>query len=351
MAAGDIIAVPAMSAGYFQVQGRLAKNSGGNILDIPAGMLNIGGNGFGYVLSAVAAWDPYQAANRDDSFSVVTLGDDIYVYAVQQASGVAKLVASKNATAPTGYTAGNSRKIGGFHVGRTRPTANRFDAAFLPAIGIVPNSVWDLATRPKASPEGMAEFAPGRWGSIYLLSPIAGAWPSVVFGSRYNVSPARSTGGYNELDLHRGLHAAGMREPTFEEWLMMADGAPQGLDAGNDTAWTATTNTGPCNTGFLQKSVSCANFVDTVGNLWERLNHHFDIGNSTNTYAWDATVVNTGQDSAQARGQVSHVAWRYALAGGRWLDGVRCGARTLDLAAVAWSAYGAIGVRGVSDSL
>lgn len=349
MAAGDIIAVPAMSAGYFQVQGRLAKNSGGNILDIPAGMLNIGGNGFGYVLSAVAAWDPYQAANRDDSFSVVTLGDDIYVYAVQQASGVAKLVASKNATAPTGYTAGNSRKIGGFHVGRTRPTANRFDAAFLPAIGIVPNSVWDLATRPKASPEGMAEFAPGRWGSIYLLSPIAGAWPSVVFGSRYNVSPARSTGGYNELDLHRGLHAGGMREPTFEDWLMMSDGAPQGLDASNDTAWTMTTNTGPCNTGFLPKSVSCANFVDTVGNLWERLNHHFDT--TTGAYAWSATEVNTGQDAAQARGQVYHVAWRYALAGGYWLQGVRCGARTLNLSANAWFANGYIGVRGVSDSL
>ena len=349
MAAGDIIAIPAMSAGHFQVQGRLAKNSAGDTLDIPQGMLNIGGNGFGYILSAATGWNPYLAANNDASFSAVTLGDDIYVYAVQQASGMAKLVASKNATAPTGYTASNSRKIGGFHVGRTRPIANRFDAAFLPLTGIVPNSVWDLAARPKASPEGMAEFAPGRWGSIYLLSPISGAWPSVVFGSRYNVSPVRSTGGYNELDLHRGLHAAGMREPSFEEWLMMADGAPQGLDGSNDTAWTLTTNTGPCNTGALQKSVSCANFVDTVGNLWERLSHHFDT--TTGAYAWDATVVNTGQDSAQARGQVSHVAWRYAYAGGSWFEGVRAGARTLSLNAAAWDAPGNLGVRGVSDSL
>ena len=349
MAAGDILAIPAMSAGYFQVQGRLAKNSAGDTLDIPAGMLNIGGNGFGYILSAVTAWNPYLVENNDASFSIITLGDDIYVYAVQQASGVAKLVASKNATAPTGYNASNSRKIGGFHVGRTRPIANRFDAAFLPLTGIVPNSVWDLATRPKAAPEGMAEFAPGRWGSIYLLSPISGAWPSVVFGSRYNVSPVRSTGGYNELDLHRGVHAAGMREPTFEEWLMMADGAPQGLDAANDTAWSMTTNTGPCNTGFMQKSVSCANFVDCVGNLWERLNHHFDT--TTGTYAWDATVVNTGQDSAQARGQAFHVAWRYAVAGGDWVEGVRAGARTLYLGASAWGANGNIGVRGVSDSL
>ena len=351
MAAGDIIAIPAMSAGYFQVQGRLAKNSAADTLDIPQGMLNIGGNGFGYILSATTGWNPYLAENRDASFSVVTLGDDIYVYAVQQASGVAKLVASKNATAPTGYTASNSRKIGGFHVGRTRPIAQRFVAAFAPLTGIVPNSVWDLATRPKASPEGMAEFAPGRWGSIYLLSPISGAWPAVVFGSRYSVSPVRSTGGYNEIDLHRGVHAAGMREPSIEEWLMMSDGAPQGLDATNDTAWTATTNTGPCNTGFLQKSVSCANFADTVGNLWERLNQQFDIGNSTNTYAWDATVVNTGMDAAVPRGQVNHVAWRCALAGGSWLEGVRYGARTLNLNAGAWNAFGHVGARGVSDSL
>ncbi len=351
MASGDITVVPAQAAGFFSFQGQIAKNSGGDLLDIPAGMLNIGGNGKGYLLSAVTGFDPYLLANRDTSFSAVTLGDDIYVYACQQATGYAKLVASKNATAPTGYTASNSRKIGGFHVGLTRPIAQRFVAAYAPLAGIVPNSAWDLGHRPFASPEGMAEIKPGLWGSIYLLSVISGAWPSEVFGSRYNVPPVRSTGGYNELDLHRGLHAAGMREPSLEEWLMMADGAPQGLDVSNDTAWTLTTNTGPCNTGALQKSVSCANFVDCVGNLWERLSHHFDIGNSTNTYAWDATVVNAGQDAAQSRGQVDHVAWHYALAGGSWNEGVHAGARCLNLGATAWSAGGNVGVRGVSESL
>ena len=351
MASGDITIVPAQAAGFFSFQGNFAKNSGGALIDIPAGMLNIGGNSKGYLLAAVAGFDPYNAANRDASFTVITIGDDIYLYAVQQATGYAKIVCSKNATAPTGYTAANSRKIGGFHVGRTRPVANRFDAAYVPLVGIVPNSVWDLGHRPKASPEGMAEFAPGRWGMIYLPSVISGAWPDVVFGSRYNVSPVRSTGGYNELDTHRGIHAAGMREPSFEEWLMMAYGAPQGADADNNTAWTATTNTGPTNTGTVAKSVSCANFADTVGNLWERIAGHFDIGNSTNTYAWDATVVDTGQDAAFARGQVYHVAWRYAVAGGHWTEGVRNGSRTLKTYASAWGANGAVTTRGVSDSL
>jgi hypothetical protein len=351
MAAGDIIFLPAQAAGFISLQGRIAKNSGGDLLDIPDGMLNIGGNGRGYLLAAQTAWNPYAAGNNDGSFSVLTLGDDIYLYAVQQASGTAKLVASKNSTVPTDYNAANSRKIGGFHVGRTRPLANRFQAAYVPTFGIVQNSVWDQLARPRCSPEGMAEFAPGRWGSIYLLSTVSGTWPGVVFGSRFNAAPVRSTGGYNELDLHRGVHAAGMREPTFEEWLMMADGAPQGADGNNDTAWTATTNAGPCNTGAVAKSVSCANFVDCVGNLWERLSHHFDIGSSSNAYAWDASVVNTGRDSAQSRGQVYHVAWRHAIAGGNWGEGVRAGARTLYLSANGWATGGNVGVRGVSDSL
>ena len=51
------------------------------------------------------------------------------------------------------------------------------------------------------------------------------------------------------------------------------------------------------------------------------------------------------------RGQVNHVAWRYAIAGGSWLEGVHAGARTLYLAANAWVASGSVGVRGVSESL
>jgi len=351
MASGDITIVPAQAAGFFSFQGNFAKNPSGDLIDVPAGMINIGGNGKGYLQAAQTAFDPFAAANRDASFTALTIGDDIYLYAVGQATGYVKIICSKNATAPTGYTAASSRKVGGFHVGRTRPMAQRFAAAYVPTVGIVPNSVWDLGHRPKASPEGMAEFAPGQWGMIYLPSVISGAWPDVVFGSRYNAAPVRSTGGYNELDTHRGIHAAGMREPTFSEWLMMSYGAPQGADANNDTAWSATTNTGPCNTGAVAKSVSCANFVDTVGNLWERLSGHFDIGSSTNAYVWDATVVNTGQDSAYGRGQVYHVAWRYAIAGGSWNEGVHCGSRTLTANANAWRAGGDVTTRGVSDSL
>lgn len=344
----NLYVIPAQAAGFVSLLGQITKNSGVDTLTIPEGMINIGGNSFGYLITANAAFNPLIA--NDGTFSALTLGDDIYIYACQNASGIATILASKNSTAPTGYATTTSRKLGGFHVGRIRGYTYRFDTSYAPITGIIPNSVWDLKHRPRCSPEGMAEIKPGLWGCIYLCSVISGAWPEVVFGSRYNAAPVRSLV-YNELDLHRGLHAAGMREPTFEEWLMMAYGAPQGEASANNLAWTSSANTGPCNTGYVAKSLSCLNFVDTVGNLWENVAAQFDLGNSTNSYAWDAAVVNTGQDSAYSRGQVYHVAWRHALAGGYWSDGVYCGCRTLSTNARPWAVYGTVGVRGVSESI
>ena len=348
MAAGDTHAIPAAAAGYWQVMGGFERAVGADLLSVPQGMLNIGGNGRGYILDAAAGWNPFDPANSDGSFVAPALGDDFYIYAVQQANGRAKLVTSKNATVPAGYDQTNSRKIAGLHYGRVRPIDQRYNAIYVPALQVVPNSVWDLSNRPTCSPEGMVKVTPRMWADIYLNSVISGGWPSVVFGSRYGVAPVRSTGVYNELDLHRGLHSAGKREPSFEEWLMIAYGAPQGGQSDNNTAWSATTNTGPANAGAVAKAVSCANAVDCVGNLWERLNHHFDHGG---TDAWDATVVNTGQEAATPRGSVSHAMWRYAIAGGDFSGGADCGARTLYTHATPWHSTGTVGARGVCESI
>lgn len=343
----DKFIVTAQAAGFASLLGQIAKNTD-NTLSIPEGMINIGGNSFGYLIAANAAFNPL--TENDGTFSALTLGDDIYVYACQHTSGIATVIASKSSTYPTGYTAATSRKLGGFHVGRVRSYANRFIESYVPTTSIVPNSVWDLRHRPKCAPEGMAEIKPGLWGCIYLCSVISGAWPEVVFGSRYNASPVRSLV-YSELDLHRGLHSAGMREPTFEEWLMMAYGAPQGEASANNLAWSSSANAGPCNTGAVAKSVSCLNFVDTVGNLWERLDAQFDIGNNTWTATPETTIVNTGHDASYPRGAVYHCSWRGADAGGSWGDGTRCGSRSIKTFAWAWTVSGNVGVRGVSESI
>lgn len=345
-------AIPAMGAGHFQMMGSVVA-SGAMRLDVPEGILNIGGNGKGFVLSPRTDWDPTAEGNQDGSLDGLALGDDVYLYATQGADGRAGLIASKNITVPGGFTAENSRRIGGFHYGRVRPMANRYDSAYVPVIQLVPNSVWDLAHRPSCDPTGMAEIKPGLWADIYMASIVSGSWPEAILGSVYGVQPIKDTA-YNRVDLWEMLNRSGKRLPTFDEWVLGAHGAPAGVDGNNDTAWTKTTNTGPTTNGAVIKSVSCRNLVDTVGNLWESLSHNYDIGDyagSSNGYVWDAAAVNTGADSGFARGFVIHVRWYSALAGGYYAYGRYCGARTLSTNSSPWTAGGDVGVRGVCESI
>jgi hypothetical protein len=340
-------AIPAQGAGHFELMGSI-EASGAMRLDFPEGILNIGGNGKGYVLEAVTDWDPTAVANQDGSLDALALGDDVYLYAVQSDDGRAGLIASTNITVPGGYTSANSRKIGGFHYGRVRPVANRYDTAYAPAVQIVPNSVWDLQHRPTCDPTGMVEVVPGKlWVDIYLNSEGSGTWPENIPVSRYGAVPIKDDI-YSRSDFHLLARNAGKRLPTVEEFLMYAEGAPQGSDGSNDTAWSATSNSGPTTTGAVAKAVSMFNVVDAAGNLWDWLDNHHDLGGS---YTWTASVVNVGKDSAIPRGQVYHAAWRCFIGGGYFVGGARCGSRCLYSGAHPGSAVGSVGLRGVCDAL
>lgn len=345
-------AIPAMGAGHFKMMGAI-ESAGAMRLDIPEGILNIGGNGKGYVLSPRTDWDPTAVGNQDGSLDGLALGDDVYLYATQGSDGRAGLIASRNITVPGGYTAENSRRIGGFHYGRVRPMSQRYNASYVPVVQMVPNSVWDLGHRPTCDPTGMAEVKPGLWADIYLASIVSGSWPTVVLGSVYGVQPLRDTG-YVRVDLWEMIQRSGKRLPTFEEWVLAAHGSPAGSDGSNDTAWARTSNTGPTTTGAVAKAVSCAGLVDMVGNLWEPLSHMYDIGNYatvTSTFGWDEDVVAVGQDAAFARGFVNHARRASALAGGHYADGRYCGARTLSTNSNPWLANGHVGVRGFCESI
>ncbi|PWG62872.1 phage major tropism determinant [Spiribacter halobius] len=347
MASGDRIILPAQAAGFIALMGHIEKGTG-DTLNLPEGMANIGGNSQGYVLAPQTDWDPLGAGNNDGTFDALALGDDIYIYAVTDPSGTAQWLASKNSTVPSGYTAGTSRKIGGFHYGRVRPVAERYDSAYSPATQIVPNSVWDLQHRPKCDPSGMVEVVPGRlWVDIYLNSEGSGTWPENVPVSQYGATLIKDDV-YARVDFHVLARNAGKRLPTVEEFLTYAVGAPQGADANNDTAWSDTSNTGPTTAGGVAKAVSMFNVVDAVGNLWDWLDNQIDLGG---TFAWDRTVVDVGQDSAFARGEVYHAGWRCFLGGGNFGEGVHAGARCLFLPANPWGANGGVGLRCVCDAL
>lgn len=114
------------------------------------------------LLSNAANWDDAQyatAANR--------AGKDFYVYATTNG-----LVLSANATVPTGYTAANSRKIGGFHcLCLSVGTISGHSLTDFVTGDILPASIWDLNWRPICSPEGMVYSAAADvWVDIYLQS-------------------------------------------------------------------------------------------------------------------------------------------------------------------------------------
>lgn len=346
-------AIPAQGAGHFGLLGSI-RAVGDTRLDVPEGILNIGGNGKGYVMEPLTDWDPFVADNQDGSLDGLAVGDDVYLYAVQGDDGRAGLVASQNITVPGGYTADNSRRIGGFHYGRWRPLSERYNAAFVPPVQIVPTSVWDLGHRPTCDPTGMVEVIPGRlWADIYLNSEDGQAWPNTVPLSRFNATPLTGTEGYSRyLDLPRLLANAGKRFPTLAEFFVYADGAPQGNDGNNDTAWSATSNSGRTQTGAVAKSVSCTGVVDAVGNAWDPLSDHYDVGSTSSTpYVWDRAILENGKDASIPRGEVYHVRWRMWLAGGSFDSGAQCGARCAGSSYIPDYVRAYVGLRGVCDSL
>ena len=102
-------------------------------------------------------------------------GKDVYIYACQPidvSSTQPVLVLSLNSTVPTGYSADNSRKIGGFHclcldVG----TISGHTLSGYVTGDILPASVWDLIHRPKCKQGGMIYLdLTDTWHTIYGLS-------------------------------------------------------------------------------------------------------------------------------------------------------------------------------------
>lgn len=340
MASGDRSAIPAMAAGFIAMDQYISKGAG-DTLNLPDGMANIGGNGKGYLLASQTDWDP--TANSDGTVTSLALGDDIYVYAVQDPSGVAQWVASKNATVPDGYTADTSRKIGGFHYGRVRPLSEAFNAGAALSQQIIPNSCWDLNHRPKCDPTGMVEIIPGAlWADIYLASEDGAAWPETVPLSEYNAVPLTGTEGYAYYDYTRLARNAGKRLPTYSEWLAAAYGTPQGAASAG----------GRVNTGqhgdYGFECVSCLNVDQPSGNIYQVGSEHFDRQHDSD--GWNDNL-NAGKDSGSDHGQWYGSQLRQIRFGGYWGDGAEAGARAVHLSYAPWSVNSITGLRAVCDSL
>lgn len=136
-------------------------------------------NDSGYYIAGLQAKDLNDAANYDSDSQILAdptkrAGKDLNVYACQDTGGI-RLLFSANSTYPTGYTASNSRKIGGFHClcVAAGVISGHPGSGYL-AGDIVPPSIWDLQWRPRCAPEGM-RYVAGVWQDIYMPSVIGGA--------------------------------------------------------------------------------------------------------------------------------------------------------------------------------
>ncbi len=300
-----------------------------------------------------------------------------------------QIVCSKNGTFPNGFSAGNSRKIGGFHYGSIRKVSD--DGLWVPidsagnkfgnsgtkwqdnvTLGVIPNSVWDLKNRPKTLFGGLVKVGQ-IWVSIYQASAKSAFTfmngtnlVHVAEGelqSRYGRPPVSGIEGLCQYNFVELADRAGMRLLSYREWLAAAYGAPQGEDNADNYGWCRTTNlirartgcrvnpdTGAYDpqSGIKPYAISAKNVVDTTGNLWEWLsdysNRH-DTGTGTWTY-YDQLGPGMGQIYAwKTDGFVAFAA------GGHWHRGAYCGPRAINPDDQPWKVNVHIGSRLACDAV
>ena len=204
---GFLNRLPARQDGYYN-RNRMWKNKGSDTaanrrtLVSPSHMLvNIGGAGaHAYEVETAVEMDLNTASNWDtqtpDDYTVAAnrAGKDFYIYACVPSSGFSPiLVLSAATTYPAGYTADNSRKIGGFHCecADVGTISGHALTGYL-AGDIIPRSCWDLSHRSAGAQAGMVwagktDFdsltGPKIWVALYLASGTGSSTASVNGGT------------------------------------------------------------------------------------------------------------------------------------------------------------------------
>ena len=277
-----------------------------------------------------------------------TIGTNYYIYACTNGT----VRADANASAPTGYTTANSRKIGGYHYGRIRNTLTVTNVA----TEIVPRSLWDLTYRPKCNPAGMVDVHGNGslWADIYLaavdsaITLTSGVVTAGTCKSIYNGTPLSGTEGLHGYSFIELAKNSGKRLLTHSEWLAVAHGSPQGNDGDNLNAWSATTNSARTGTGQVARAVSFVGACDCVGNVWEWVDEWSNDYSTAIAANWYNPM--TGQNVGQQY-LYNSTGLRMYLAGGSWSSGVRAGSRALYAGPPPWDVATTRGSRFACDGL
>ena len=321
------------------------------VVTIPKGtLINIGNNGYTTYSDVVLELSSLATADARK-------GRDVYIYACQP-SVVTDIepvfVLSFNSTVPDGYTAENSRKIGGFHcLCAAIGNISGHSLSGYAAGDIIPSSVWDLYWRATSQNEGMSyDDGVGFWVDIYLPSWDGNKLVSVYGGVIVD--------GYSAKAMHGELFVeeAG-RVGKFlidrAEFMVITRGTPQKTNISGSA--DPNTTGGHVDTNGV-RIVSNSGIEDLCGVMWQWTRDIMGIENANSNAERTTGFVGATAQTSSAEGD--H--WRYGLqwqedgrgtaninidgstnvrgmaygglvranVGGNWDNGARCGGRSVD---------------------
>ena len=319
-------------------------------ITIPANtQVNIGNKGYISISDTVLELSSVGTATERQ-------GKDVYIYACQPAdttSTIPVFVLSMNSTVPNGYTANNSRKIGGFHcLCRNVGTISGHAASGYVIGDIIPISVWDLLHRAQSENEGMiwADFD-GRWYDIYLAGVVGG---KLVGQYGAIIADAYSSPAYNGEKFVEEFAKVKKRPLYRNEFMVLAKGSNEGTNIyGSSDPNTA----GGHNDTAGRAMISNYFMEEMCGALWQWGADTFEYypgaswgsGNLyLSGYSWQTASVYNSAVDAQQYGSCSGLL-RRALLGGAWGDGGHCGSRCVSCIGFSSYAWGDFGSRGSSE--
>ncbi len=354
---------------YYRSSRWLAKSESARTTIVPPPLIEAEVNGTVYRVSALAdidisnssAWDT--TSGTDYTVASNRAGMDFYIYACEPSSGsVPDLVLSANSTVPDGYTASNSRKIGGFHCLCADVATDTYDyvnsSDDLELVDelyeshsvsgtqhwlegyvegdILPASIWDLVHRPRSRPEGMV-YDPGAdlWVDIYLAS-----WDGSRLVSAYGatIADGESTPAFHKAKFGQHFARQKKRLPIHDEFQSLSLGSPQGVNIAGDSD-PGTTGGHDASDG--KRIVSLIGAEDATGVLWQWGNGQASASRSSwgNGYTSEDDNV-AGEDYSNPNRP------RF---GGHWGHGAVCGSRGATWKHSALYLYSNVGARGVAE--
>lgn len=128
----------------------------------------------GYILDRAPTLDPNESSVWDTTGSTTgaaRAGKDVAIYAVPSPKNYLKLLLSLDFSYPLGYTADNSKLLGGFHCLPVAPAVAATHKYYNKTQGDpMPNAIWDQFDRPRCDPRGMVK------GSLTPWDGMPGLW-------------------------------------------------------------------------------------------------------------------------------------------------------------------------------